>query len=105
MALRTILFAYKQVSKEEYLAMAENEEKIESGLTVISVFGIKDVIREEVPEAIKTVKRAGLNVIMCTGDNLDTARVIARESNILTHEHMPNSCMTGKDFREAIGGL
>jgi P-type E1-E2 ATPase len=53
-------------------------------MTFISVFGIRDMIRDEVPSAITTVKRAGVNVIMCTGDNLLTARQIAREANILT---------------------
>ena len=43
-------------------------------MTFISVFGIRDMIRDEVPSAIDTVKRAGVNVIMCTGDNLLTAR-------------------------------
>ena len=52
---------------------------------------------------------------MCTGDNIDTATAIARETGILTQDHIPHShpyigmspytCMSGKDFREAVGGL
>lgn len=41
---------------------------------------------------------------MCTGDNIETAKAISKNAGILTEEK-PNSCMTGKDFREAVGGL
>lgn len=76
---------------------------------MISLFGIRDMIREEVPDAITTVKRAGVKVIMCTGDNILTAKQIAKETGILnvdSHSFKSEyACMEGKDFREAVGGL
>ena len=44
---------------------------------------------------------------MCTGDNIDTAIAISKDAGIVTdaecqHEY---SCMTGKVFRETVGGL
>ena len=44
---------------------------------------------------------------MCTGDNIDTAIAISKNAGILTentpmHEY---TCMTGKNFRETVGGL
>lgn len=45
---------------------------------------------------------------MCTGDNLDTAVAISKEAGIVQDEEIsrnPYSCMTGKDFRNAVGGL
>lgn len=51
---------------------------------------------------------------MCTGDNIDTATAISIKAHILEasdldkmkDEEVKNYvCMTGKDFREAIGGL
>jgi Ca2+ transporting ATPase len=45
---------------------------------------------------------------MCTGDNIDTAIAISKNAGIVTAEQAqasPYACMTGKDFREAVGGL
>lgn len=45
---------------------------------------------------------------MCTGDNLDTAVAISKEAGIVQDDEIarnPYSCMTGKDFRNAVGGL
>jgi Ca2+ transporting ATPase len=44
---------------------------------------------------------------MCTGDNLDTAKAISRNAGIIEAEKMklPNSCMTGAYFREAVSNL
>jgi magnesium-transporting ATPase (P-type) len=44
---------------------------------------------------------------MCTGDNLETAKAIAIESGICqdNHSNYPYTFMTGKEFREAVGGL
>ena len=45
---------------------------------------------------------------MVTGDNIDTAIAIAREAGILTSqddEEEGYTCMTGKQFREVVGGL
>jgi magnesium-transporting ATPase (P-type) len=49
---------------------------------------------------------------MCTGDNIDTATAISINAGIVTREEIEAnddskkySCMTGKDFRTAVGGL
>jgi len=45
---------------------------------------------------------------MCTGDNIDTAIAISKNAGIVTEEECKRSqysCMTGKDFRETVGGL
>jgi len=45
---------------------------------------------------------------MCTGDNIDTAIAISQNAGIVTEEQLAASkftAMTGKDFREAVGGL
>jgi magnesium-transporting ATPase (P-type) len=49
---------------------------------------------------------------MCTGDNIDTATAISINAGIVTQEEIDASeesreysCMTGKDFRTAVGGL
>jgi P-type E1-E2 ATPase len=51
---------------------------------MIGLLGIKDILREEVPMAIKNCKEAGVRVRMVTGDNLLTARAIAFECGIIS---------------------
>jgi P-type E1-E2 ATPase len=50
---------------------------------MMMLIGIKDILREEVPGAIATCKKAGVRVRMVTGDNLLTARAIAIECGIV----------------------
>ena len=54
------------------------------GYTLICIAGIKDIIRREVPDAVKMCAQAGVRVRMVTGDNLITAIAIAKECGILT---------------------
>ena len=58
----------------------------------------QDPVRKEVPGAVATCKRAGITVRMVTGDNIHTARHIARECGILD-EAQGHTCMEGPDFR------
>lgn len=45
---------------------------------------VQDPVRKEVPDAVATCQRAGITVRMVTGDNIHTAKHIARECGILT---------------------
>jgi P-type E1-E2 ATPase len=54
---------------------------------MIALFGIKDILRQEVPGAIAQCKAAGVRVRMITGDNLLTARAIAIECGIINPEN------------------
>lgn len=56
------------------------------GYTMVAVVGIKDVIRQEVPEAVSLCQKAGITVRMVTGDNLITAQAIAKECGIIDDE-------------------
>lgn len=71
----------------------ENEEPIFTGLV-----GIRDTVRKEVPDAVKEVQNAGVHVIMVTGDNIETATAIARETGIITSEN--DVVMTSTKFNE-----
>jgi len=113
-ALRTIGFAYKDLQKDE--GGPEHEEKEEGsriykveegGLTLVCIAGIKDIIREEVPGAVKQCNQAGVRVRMVTGDNLVTAIAIGKECGILDSTESTDNqvCMTGPDFAAFVGGL
>lgn len=110
-SLRTIGLAFKMVThldtktKNKSGVLAEEER----GFTLIGIAGIKDVIRPEVPEAVAKCNRAGITVKMVTGDNLITARAIAKECNIINPNEPDDDTngrvMEGPDFYKLIGGV
>jgi Cu+-exporting ATPase len=50
--------------------------------TVQGIMGISDAVKPSSAQAIRTMQRMGLEVVMLTGDNRRTAEVIAREVGI-----------------------
>lgn len=54
----------------------------ESGLSLVGLQGMIDPPRPEVIDAIAGCKRAGMRVVMITGDHADTAAAIGRELGI-----------------------
>ncbi|XP_073264182.1 calcium-transporting ATPase 4, plasma membrane-type isoform X2 [Populus alba] len=90
-ALRTLCLAFKDMENNSGAnSMPDNN------YTLIAVVGIKDPIRPEVKEAVKTCLDAGITVRMVTGDNINTAKAIARECGILTDYGL---VIEGADFR------
>lgn len=70
------------------IAFNLSEEELEKDLTLISIAGIKDPIRKDVPAAIKLCNKAGIQIKMITGDNQLTAIAIARECGILSNNQL-----------------
>ena len=52
------------------------------GLTLVGVACLRDPVRADVPAAIGASRRAGVRVVMLTGDHADTAAAIAREAGL-----------------------
>jgi Ca2+ transporting ATPase len=96
-ALRTICVAYKDI--DEGHPNWKDENSIVKDLICICIVGIEDPVRKEVPDAIQKCQRAGITVRMVTGDNVATARSIARKCGILEP-----GCLVveGKDFNKMI---
>ena len=46
----------------------ENPDLTDNNLIVLAIVGIKDPVREEVPDAVATCQRAGIVVRMVTGE-------------------------------------
>ncbi|BGP17703.1 plasma membrane calcium [Rhodosporidiobolus nylandii] len=59
-------------------------ESLAQDLTLIGVTAIEDPLREGVANAVATCQRAGVQVKMCTGDNVLTARSIATQCGIFS---------------------
>jgi magnesium-transporting ATPase (P-type) len=71
---------------EDEDSLSCGDEDVVKDLTLIGIFGIRDPVRPEVPEAIRVCKRAGITVRMCTGDNIRTAKAIAINCNLIPRE-------------------
>ncbi|GMH98274.1 hypothetical protein TrST_g980 [Triparma strigata] len=73
---------------------------VESSLTLVGVAGIKDPARPEVAESINICTKAGIRVMMITGDAKDTAVAIARDVNIFTKEQVESGDYKAFEGRE-----
>ena len=69
-----------------------------SDLTLVGIFGLRDEMRKESKTAVETARRAGIQVVMITGDAKDTAQAIAREVGILEKEQA--LVLTSKELGE-----
>ena len=90
-SLRTLIFGYKKLTEEEVTkAHEENPEDdlaffftLAKGLCFSFLVGIRDLNREDVPEAIRKCHHAGIIVRMVTGDNINTAIAVSKDVGII----------------------
>eukprot|EP00258_Populus_trichocarpa_P027451 XP_024443470.1 calcium-transporting ATPase 4, plasma membrane-type isoform X2 [Populus trichocarpa] len=90
-ALRTLCLAYKDLDDPVYEGSIPD-----FGYTLVAVVGIKDPVRPGVKDAVQTCLAAGITVRMVTGDNINTAKAIAKECGILTEDGV---AIEGPEFR------
>lgn len=76
-AIRVLAFATSEK------IITEEDKEIEN-CCLIGIVGIRDEVRPESILAIEEVKKAGIQVVMITGDRKDTAIAIAKEAGLLT---------------------
>ncbi|KAI1391692.1 phospholipid-translocating P-type ATPase [Hypoxylon trugodes] len=98
--LRTLLFAYRYISDEEYEAwrkvyrsattslvdrqqrIEEAAELIEQDFDLAGASAIEDKLQQGVPETIEKLRRANIKVWMLTGDKRETAINIAHSAKL-----------------------
>ncbi|KAI8321291.1 PMCA-type calcium-translocating P-type ATPase [Martensiomyces pterosporus] len=95
-ALRTFALAFKVIDEGEEQACSDDDAPL-SDLVWVGVMGIQDPLRPGVRQAVTDCHRAGVIVRMITGDNIETARAIARDSGILTKG---GQAITGPQWRK-----
>jgi sodium/potassium-transporting ATPase subunit alpha len=78
-ALRTIALAYREVPLQERFSAQE----VELDLVFLGFAGMIDPPRTEVRDAVMKCKRAGIKIILITGDNRLTAEAIARTVGVV----------------------
>ena len=77
-SMRVLAFGY---SNQELV-----ENQIREDTVIIGFVGIRDDVRPEAREAIAAVQHAGIQVVMITGDRLETAVAIAKDAGLLKTE-------------------
>ncbi|MGB8233818.1 MAG: calcium-translocating P-type ATPase, PMCA-type [Methanobacterium sp.] len=102
-SLRVLALAYKKLDPEEGY---ESKEILESNLIYIGLVGMMDPPRKEAKEAVELCEKAGIKVVMITGDNKDTAAAIASEIGILKGGKVLTGIdiekMDDKEFKEIV---
>lgn len=87
------MVAYKDMTLEQFNDLkanyndfqhVEDKQILEQGLTIICIYGLQDPLRDGIKKAISQCHSAGITVRMCTGDNIDTAKAIAKDAGILS---------------------
>ncbi|KAL2651991.1 hypothetical protein R1flu_020119 [Riccia fluitans] len=104
MGLRTMCIAWRDLEEEEYNSwslkfkeasssvtdrewkVAEVCQLIETNLQLLGATAIEDKLQEGVPETIQTLRKAGINFWMLTGDKQSTAIQIALSCNFVLPE-------------------
>jgi Ca2+-transporting ATPase len=77
-ALRVLAFAFKEVANNE------SDDELEKGLIFLGLQGMLDPPRAGVKEALEDCRKAGIKVVMLTGDNIETAKAIGEELGFRT---------------------
>ena len=99
-AMRVLAFGYSE--------SALVESRINDDIVIIGLVGIRDDVRPEARDAIKEVQDAGIQVVMITGDRLETAVAIAKDAGLLkTNDEMALSSaqlneMSDEDVKKII---
>ncbi|KEF50966.1 Ca2+-transporting ATPase [Exophiala aquamarina CBS 119918] len=105
-SLRTIAIAYTEfdlwppprtASANPDVSDQPQTSDVFKHMTLLCIVGIQDPVRDGVPVAVKDCQRASVAVKMVTGDNIETARAIAKECGILRDDGV---VMEGAQFRE-----
>lgn len=100
--LRTIVKMYAvkamRVIATGYSKSALPEEGFPNDLIITSLVAIRDDVRPEVPEAVAKMHEAGVQVMMVTGDVIDTAKAIAKDAGLITSD--ADIAMSAMDFDE-----
>ncbi len=104
-ALRTMGVAFRELTdddlppgtRQRQEITAEEAEPLERELTWVGTVGMIDPARSEARDAVTQAHRAGIRVIMITGDHPSTALRIAQDLGIAKHSQQ---AMTGVELDE-----
>ena len=81
--LRVLAMAYKPTDHSSF----KNTDLLENEFIFAGLQGMEDPIRPEAIEAVQISQKAGVRVVMITGDHIDTARSIGNKLGLDPHGH------------------
>jgi Ca2+-transporting ATPase len=93
-AMRTLAFAHVELP-DSYV-----KDDFSRGLIYAGFVAIRDPLREDVRESLDECRAAGIEVKMITGDNIDTARAIARDLGMLEADSLAMSSTEFNDLND-----
>jgi Ca2+-transporting ATPase len=93
--LRNLAFAYKELTDDE-----EFTEEMEKDFVFTGIMSMIDPPRPEVKDAIAVCKKAGIRVVMITGDHKLTATTVGKELELIEENSNENQVLTGQDLEE-----
>ena len=96
MIVRSYTVKAMRVIATGYSSSKLPEEGFPNDLIITSLIAIRDDVRPEVPEAVERMHDAGVQVMMVTGDVIDTAKAIAKDAGLITSES--DIAMSAIDF-------
>lgn len=90
-ALRVLAFAIKDVPDDNFVPTLDDEVD----MTLVGLMAMIDPPREEVYDAVKEARDAGIKTVMITGDHKTTAAAIAKDIGIMSEGDF---ALTGKEL-------
>ena len=94
-ALRNLAFAYK-----EFPVDTKFNEDMEKDFVFVGIISMIDPPRPEVKDAITVCKKAGIHVVMITGDHKLTAMAVGKELGLLDENVSDNQVLTGQELEK-----
>jgi Ca2+-transporting ATPase len=95
--LRALAFAYRKTDEEPE---GTEEGEFMKDMVLIGLVGFLDPPREEVIDAVEVCHKAGIDVVMVTGDHPGTARNVGQSVHLLKDED--GKIVTGSDLENGI---
>jgi len=95
--LRVLSFAFKNTDS---LPEGKEEEDFLRDLVFVGLIGFLDPPRKEVADSIETAKKAGIKVVMVTGDHPGTAYNVAKQTHLCAEDAVKDKVVLhGKDLQ------
>jgi P-type Ca2+ transporter type 2C len=95
-ALRNLAFAYKELPNGQ----EEFKEEMEEDFVFVGIMSMIDPPRPEVRDAIAICRKAGIRVVMITGDHKLTATAVGKELNLLEEKDVEGCVLTGQELEK-----
>ena len=112
--LRPMCLAFKDIpaskfneDKMESTDKASDWEELEGDMTFLALVGIKSEVKAEIKDNVIRIQKAGMFVTLCTGDSMETAKYVAKQTGIMkaNEEEKRYTCMSGFELKQQVGGI